>query len=519
MLTSKNKTMIIFSGIGVVLTFAIHMIHQTFTVAAMHGETSTHMGHSPLLYAYLAVPLLLFLISLSLYKVNTQHKALPWLISVLFTFISLAMIVNGGGMVVYHFSIFLVVALIAFYDRVDVIALMTGIFALFHLGAMFAGTEMLYGSSEYTWFMFALHAFYLVLTSAGTSYQISIRNKYVRELEKENQNKQQKLKQMFVKMDSIAGSVYETADTLNSESQQASVSFNEITRLLSHQNNDSERQAAEAEKNGIYISEIQAAVEQISKSIEVVASQAMETTSSTSTGKDSLQHVSSMMNDTKTALGETNEIVHMLSSRSHEIGSITEEIAAITASTNLLALNASIEAARAGEHGKGFSVVAEEVRRLASQSELATQRIFTIVESIQKEIESAGLTSMQGVEKMEDSQAFLTQTITAFDDILKKSQEVELQTTDISASSQQLLASVQSVSETYKELLAFTQSSKGQNQHILQASNGQYEAIERMVSQVSTLRKMTESLNDLLSDANLDKPDEETSSPDLKLVG
>ena len=75
-----------------------------------------------------------------------------------------------------------------------------------------------------------------------------------------------------------------------------------------------------------------------------------------------------------------------LSERSKQIAEIVNVIGEISNQTNLLALNASIEAARAGEHGKGFSVVAEEVRKLAENTKTSTEDIANLTKKIEEQI-------------------------------------------------------------------------------------------------------------------------------------
>ena len=95
------------------------------------------------------------------------------------------------------------------------------------------------------------------------------------------------------------------------------------------------------------------------------------------------------MNDISVAVEESARIVEQLGENSKEIGSIVQVISEIADQTNLLALNAAIEAARAGEHGRGFSVVADEVRNLAENSQHSAQKIGEIINAIQKTTEDA----------------------------------------------------------------------------------------------------------------------------------
>jgi methyl-accepting chemotaxis protein len=99
---------------------------------------------------------------------------------------------------------------------------------------------------------------------------------------------------------------------------------------------------------------------------------------------DMNSQMSTIRNSVDTAEEEINELVKS----SQIIGDITVSINAIAEQTNLLALNAAIEAARAGEAGRGFSVVAEEIRKLAEQTNKETQKIENIVSEIQKQIKS-----------------------------------------------------------------------------------------------------------------------------------
>jgi twitching motility protein PilJ len=106
-------------------------------------------------------------------------------------------------------------------------------------------------------------------------------------------------------------------------------------------------------------------------------------------GQQAVQNAISGMNDIRDQIQETAKRIKRLGESSQEIGEIVELISDITEQTNVLALNAAIQAASAGEAGRGFTVVAEEVQRLAERSGEATKQIGAIVKTIQTDTQDA----------------------------------------------------------------------------------------------------------------------------------
>ncbi|MDB6442031.1 Methyl-accepting chemotaxis protein [Pseudomonas sp. NFACC32-1] len=123
---------------------------------------------------------------------------------------------------------------------------------------------------------------------------------------------------------------------------------------------------------------------------------AQENAQQTQIGRTSMDEASSSLEQIAGALNSTATVINTLGQRSQEIGGIVGVITSIAEQTNLLALNAAIEAARAGEQGRGFAVVADEVRSLASRTRQATDEISSMITSIQQETGNAISTMEQG---------------------------------------------------------------------------------------------------------------------------
>lgn len=92
-------------------------------------------------------------------------------------------------------------------------------------------------------------------------------------------------------------------------------------------------------------------------------------------------------------------MVH-LSEQANQIGSISQFVSDLANQTNMLALNSAVEAVRAGENGKGFSVVANEIRRLADQSQRSAEKIYVLVSEIQSAINSTVMVTEEGTKRV-----------------------------------------------------------------------------------------------------------------------
>jgi methyl-accepting chemotaxis protein len=134
------------------------------------------------------------------------------------------------------------------------------------------------------------------------------------------------------------------------------------------------------------LQEVSAASQEIRSVSEELSSQTQKTRDMVVEVSRSLNHTDEVMNDLSKNHGTMEERVNSLIAQASKIGEINELIQEIVTQTSLLALNAAIEAAHAGEHGRGFSIVAQEIKKLAEQSGQAVKRSTSIVQNIESGI-------------------------------------------------------------------------------------------------------------------------------------
>ena len=157
------------------------------------------------------------------------------------------------------------------------------------------------------------------------------------------------------------------------------------TELLAASN----EQMNEIQATGKSVLEMAARINTVSSQAQESAAVARQSLEAADSGLKAVQNAIGGMNAIRDQIQETSKRIKRLGESSQEIGEITELISDITEQTNVLALNAAIQAASAGEAGRGFSVVAEEVQRLAERSGDATRQIAAIVRTIQTDTQDA----------------------------------------------------------------------------------------------------------------------------------
>ena len=201
------------------------------------------------------------------------------------------------------------------------------------------------------------------------------------------------------------------------------------------------REISEASRSVLHMAE---SMNKVSASADESAQVARHSLDAAQKGSAAVENSIKGMNEIRDQIQETSKRIKRLGESSQEIGEIVELISDITEQTNVLALNAAIQAASAGEAGRGFTVVAEEVQRLAERSAEATKQIAAIVKTIQTDTQDA-------VSAMENSTRGVVEGA-------KLSDAAGKALSEISSVSQNLAQLIESISSsTHQEALTATQ--------------------------------------------------------------
>ncbi len=227
----------------------------------------------------------------------------------------------------------------------------------------------------------------------------------------------------------------------------------------------SRRQTEEIEGTSAAVVSLAQSVQRVSGNAAESARVAEQSLAAAEKGQQAVANAIASMNGLREQIQETSKRIKRLGESSQEIGEIVELISDITEQTNVLALNAAIQAASAGEAGRGFSVVAEEVQRLAERSADATKQIAAIVKTIQSDTHdtvAAMEISTQGVVEGAKLSDAAGQTLAEIGDVSKTLAGL---IADISSATQSQAESTAKVAETMQDIKSISaQTSSGTQQ-------------------------------------------------------
>ena len=307
------------------------------------------------------------------------------------------------------------------------------------------------------------------------------------------------LKHLVEGVTNSSGHVQRVTQVVSNGMTQALENVNVIGSSVQQIAEGAETHASSSQEIAVSMSDMASGVIRIAETSSMVSEAAQEAAGHAESGSEVVDKAVRQIGNIGEGTDKVGTAVERLSDRSQQIETILNFITGITSQIRLLSLNASIEAARAGEHGRGFGVVAEEVKKLAGQSEESTDRIAQLITEIREDT----LTAVQmmdvsrkdvqaGIELIEDVRE-------KFDHILHATRNVADHILEVSAASEEMSAGSEQVSASVEELKHIATLTSRDANHAAEAVENQVGSIDEISHSVTELSAVVENLRQELT--------------------
>ncbi|MBP2658630.1 MAG: methyl-accepting chemotaxis sensory transducer [Firmicutes bacterium] len=285
-----------------------------------------------------------------------------------------------------------------------------------------------------------------------------------------------------------------SSEELTASAEQSSQASNQVSASIMEMVQGTETQLNLVNCTSEVVAKMTIDMGKVVESAKVVSASAEKTAQTANDGEQAIEKAVNQMTVIRQRTIDTAQVIGELENTSKEIGQIVETISNIAGQTNLLALNAAIEAARAGEQGRGFAVVADEVRKLAEQSQGAAKQIANLIGEVQQKTDNAVAFMNEGKKEVNTGTDVVNVAGQRFREIFKMIIEIADQIHEMSAAIDQVTRGSQNVVTSVQEMDTEILNNFDRNVIVSAATEEQAATIEEVAASSQALSKMAEEL-------------------------
>lgn len=301
--------------------------------------------------------------------------------------------------------------------------------------------------------------------------------------------------------------VASSARDINSNAAEIHISVKEVTDAILQIAQAAEKQSEKLEKGSRIIKETAVSMEVVASSSKETSQAARETTVTARHGAEMATGLIELMKDYFEHLEELGKRFDQFNSRLQRAGKVADFIVEVARQTNLLALNASIEAVRAGEYGKGFSVVAEEVRRLSDSTSQSASDITEMLIALREESQKVHESILESSRSIRAGKKNAGVAAEAFAEILKTVLETERRANGIAELAVIQLENSGRMVAAIDEVVRISQDNAATTEEVSAATEEQLSSVQDMADATARLLQLANALDSLVGGFSLESRD------------